>query len=103
MSPFQNSFEGCIEKYFGNEDHHTLYACTVVWYLAPGGVDPYGAIAVDQRYGYNTYANAKVAGFAILDAPPPGSPIVQSRGITSEANLWKPISFGGSMLGRATS
>ena len=86
-APFQNSFEGCIEKYYGNEDHHTLYACTVVWYLAPGGVDPYDTIGVDQRYGYNTYANAKVAGFAILDAPPPGSPIVQSRGITVDGKF----------------
>jgi hypothetical protein len=49
--PFQSSFEADIEKYFGN-DRPTLYACTVYWYLAPGGVDPYGPVSVDDRFFY---------------------------------------------------
>ncbi len=54
--PFQKSFEGCIEKYFGN-DRGTLYACTARWYLSPEGVDPYGPTPVGQRDGY--YSAAK--------------------------------------------
>ncbi|MBN2477268.1 MAG: DUF2961 domain-containing protein [Pirellulales bacterium] len=49
--PFQGSFEGCIEKYFGN-DRGTLFACVACWYLAPGGSDPLGPSPVDQRHGY---------------------------------------------------
>jgi hypothetical protein len=49
--PFQNSFEGCIEKYFPNS-RPTLYAATAFWYLAAGGDDPYGPVPVDQRIGY---------------------------------------------------
>ncbi|MCX7826675.1 MAG: hypothetical protein N2689_14120, partial [Verrucomicrobiae bacterium] len=29
-----------------------LYACTVCWYLAPGGADPYEPQPVEQRHGY---------------------------------------------------
>jgi hypothetical protein len=56
--PFQNSFEGCIEKYFPNEGsvepykRWDLYAAEAFWYLAPGGTDAYGEIPVDQRVGY---------------------------------------------------
>jgi hypothetical protein len=49
--PFQESFEGCIEKYFPNE-RGTLYAATVYWYLAVGGEDPYGPVPVGERVGY---------------------------------------------------
>jgi len=49
--PFQASFEGAIEKYFPNAKP-TLYACTVYWYLAPGGTDPYVPQPLDQRAGY---------------------------------------------------
>lgn len=49
--PFQNSFEGAIEKYFSNQ-RPTLYAATAYWYLAPGGNDPYGPVPVQERVGY---------------------------------------------------
>ena len=49
--PFQESFEGAIEKYFPN-DRPTLYDCTVYWYLAPGGTDPYKAVPLPGRTGY---------------------------------------------------
>ncbi len=55
--PFQNSFEGAIEKYFPN-NRPTLYDCTVYWYLAPGGTDPYGPAALEDRTGY--YIQPKV-------------------------------------------
>lgn len=49
--PFQESFEGCIEKYFPNKKP-TLYAAVAYWYLEPGGKDPYTALPVEQRVGY---------------------------------------------------
>ena len=49
--PFRQSFEGAIEKYRDN-DVPTLYACTVYWYLAPGGIDPYKPVPADQRFFY---------------------------------------------------
>jgi hypothetical protein len=49
--PFQESFEGAIEKYFPN-DKPTLYAATVYWYLAPGGTDPYPPVPLPHRVGY---------------------------------------------------
>ena len=51
--PFIKSFEGIIEKYFGNSIP-TLYASIVYWYLAPGGVDPYEPVPIEQRIGYCT-------------------------------------------------
>lgn len=47
--PFQQSFEGDIEHYFGPE---CRYANTVYWYLAPDGNDPYQPVPADQRTGY---------------------------------------------------
>ena len=49
--PFEKSFEGCIEKYFANK-RPTLYACVPVWYLAPGGVDPFKEVPAPERFGY---------------------------------------------------
>jgi hypothetical protein len=49
--PFQQSFEGCMEKYFLNS-RPTLYASTAYWYLAPGDQDPYTPVPVSQRIGY---------------------------------------------------
>ena len=46
--PFQKSFEADIEKYYPNT-RPALYASTVYWYLAPGGVDPYGAVPIKAR------------------------------------------------------
>ena len=49
--PFQNQFEGDIEKYFAN-DRPTRFAATVYWYLAPGGNDPYLPVPVAERTNY---------------------------------------------------
>jgi hypothetical protein len=49
--PFQESFEGAIEKYYPNAKP-TLYASTVYWYLEPGGEDPYGPVPLAERVGY---------------------------------------------------
>ncbi|MFQ6100384.1 MAG: DUF2961 domain-containing protein [Anaerolineae bacterium] len=49
--PFQQSFEGAIEKYFPN-DRPTLYAAVAYWYLAPGGIDYYRPLPVGERTGY---------------------------------------------------
>jgi hypothetical protein len=49
--PFQKSFNGTLEKYYPNKKP-TLYACTVRWYLAADGVDPYGSVPAAERYGY---------------------------------------------------
>jgi len=51
--PFQQSFEGNIEKYFPNS-RPTLYDAVAFWYLAPGGKDPYKEIPVADRIGYWT-------------------------------------------------
>jgi hypothetical protein len=51
--PFQQSFEGCIEKYYPN-DKPALYAAVAYWYLALGGTDPYQPVPVNQRVGYWT-------------------------------------------------
>ncbi len=51
--PFQQSFEGCIEKYYPNQ-RPTIYASTAYWYLAPGGKDPYAAAPLNERIGYWT-------------------------------------------------
>jgi hypothetical protein len=49
--PFQNTFEGCIEKYMSN-DRPTLYAAVAFWYLSPSGTDPYKPVPVSERIGY---------------------------------------------------
>lgn len=68
--PFMKSFEGCIEKYFDNEERGTLYACTVVWYQVPGGTDPYGPVSAAERHDYYRIPPRKAGGFAILGNPP---------------------------------
>jgi hypothetical protein len=49
--PFTTSFEGCLEKY-DPSGPDLKYANTVVWYLSPDGVDPYGPVPVSERDGY---------------------------------------------------
>lgn len=49
--PFQQSFDGYIEKYYPNS-RPTLYAATAYWYLAPGGKDPYKAVPVKDRLNW---------------------------------------------------
>ena len=67
--PFQKSFEGCIEKYFPNEGG-TLFASTSVWYLAPGGSDPFGPVPVDERFDYWSRTPVIAGGFRVLGTPP---------------------------------
>ncbi len=51
--PFATSFEGYIEKYYGNA-RPTHYAATAYWYLSPDGVDPYKPVRLKDRL--NMYA-----------------------------------------------
>jgi len=49
--PFQESFDGYLEKYFPNK-WPTQYASIVYWYLEPGGTDNLGEVPMNERYGY---------------------------------------------------
>ncbi len=100
--PFQKSFEGCIEKYFPNAPG-TLYACTVCWYLAPGGVDPFASVPVDERHGYYVRLPLELAGFEVLGEPPGNVDAQPMAGFgegkwTHDDHLWwpgaKPGPFG---------
>jgi hypothetical protein len=51
--PFQQSFEGCIEKYQANS-FPVQYSTVAYWYLAAGGQDPLGPVPVQERLGYYT-------------------------------------------------
>jgi hypothetical protein len=77
--PFTESFEGCIEKYFRNQDCGTLYACLPVWYLAPEGNDPYEPLPVQQRHGYYVKPAPQAGGLTVL-GDPPGEVLVQGLG-----------------------
>ena len=46
--PFQKFYEADIEKYYVN-DRPTTYACVSYWYLAPGGMDPYKSVNLEER------------------------------------------------------
>jgi hypothetical protein len=50
--PFQNAFEGCLEKWNYTDESNTRYGMTPFWYLAPGGSDPYGAQPLSARTNY---------------------------------------------------
>jgi hypothetical protein len=67
--PFQESFEGCIEKYYRTEERGTQYACTAVWYLAPNGTDPYTPVPVTERHGYYVNPPLEAGGFRVLNEP----------------------------------
>jgi hypothetical protein len=66
--PFQKSFEGCIEKYYGN-NIGCLFACTACWYQAPGGTDSYEAVPAEQRHGYWVKPEITAGGLKILNDP----------------------------------
>lgn len=83
--PFQTSFEGCIEKYYRTEEKGTLYACTVCWYLAPGGVDPYDPVPVEDRHDYYVKPPAVGGGYRILGEPV-GDPHTQK--MTNYRDKW---------------
>jgi hypothetical protein len=85
--PFQTSFEGCIEKYRRTEEWGTEYACVSCWYLAPGGVDPYGPTPVDQRHDYYVKLPYAAGGFKVLGEPKGN---VQTQGMKNYApRTWK--------------
>ena len=64
--PFAKSFDGYLEKYFPNEVP-TLFACTTVWYLAPGGVDPHGPVPAAERWGYCVRPPTVAGGYLVLE------------------------------------
>lgn len=84
--PFHKSFEACIEKYYKTEERGTLYACLPIWYLAPGGSDPYEPLDVDQRHGYWVNSPLMCGGFKILNAPKGN---VQTQDLTHFKGAWK--------------
>jgi hypothetical protein len=52
--PFQEAFEGYIERYKGNawgSGNLSLYAAVAYWYQRPGGLDPYGPAPLSERIG----------------------------------------------------
>jgi len=82
--PFQKSFEGCIEKYPGND--RTLLACTACWYLDPKGIDPLRPLPVDQRHGYWVTPPQTAGGYRVVGKPK-GS--VQTQGMQAfPAGKW---------------
>ncbi len=48
---FQESFDGYIEKYFGDE-RPCDYSAIAFWYLDSEGTDPYEPVPLSQRVGY---------------------------------------------------
>ncbi len=68
--PFQESFEASIEKYYRLAEKGTKYACTVAWYLAPGGDDRYDPVSVEQRHDYYDTPPLTAGGFRVLGRPP---------------------------------
>jgi len=82
--PFQQSFDGYIEKHFPNS-RPTLYASVVYWYLTPDGTDPYAPVPVADRVGYWTRTAVYVEPDAIegeslkvISQQPPGT--VEAKG-----------------------
>jgi hypothetical protein len=63
--PFDQSFEGCIEK-FDYASPDLRYAATVWWYLSPNGTDPHGRWPVTERVGYDVVPRTVVAGQKII-------------------------------------
>ncbi len=69
--PFQQSFEGCIEKYFKTEEKGTEYACYgLLVPVARTARTPYEPVPAEQRLGYYVNKPAKAGGFQILGTPP---------------------------------
>jgi hypothetical protein len=55
--PFQDSFEGYIERYktatgTWEDDNPNHYAAVAYWYLSADGVDPYRPVPISERLGY---------------------------------------------------
>lgn len=56
--PFQSRFEGCIEKYHG-DNWPLKYAATVYWYQVPGVSDAYPVVPVEERLNYDSLPEIK--------------------------------------------
>ncbi|MBN1854495.1 MAG: DUF2961 domain-containing protein [Pirellulales bacterium] len=67
--PFQKSFEGCIEKYYTNQEKGTLYAVTTCWYLSGDGVDPFDEVPMEQRHDYYVSPPMVCGGFEVVGRP----------------------------------
>lgn len=80
--PFQTSFEGCIEKYYGN-NLGTQYACLACYYQDPQHDDTFEPTPVESRHGYYVKLPPGGAGFTAI-AEPPGS--LEEQGMTG----WRP-------------
>ncbi|NUQ63083.1 MAG: DUF2961 domain-containing protein [Pirellulales bacterium] len=65
--PFHKAFEAAIEKYYKTGEKGTEYACTVNWYLAPGGEDPYEPVPVEKRHNYYAQRPLRAGGFDVLE------------------------------------
>ena len=104
--PFQNSFEGIIEKYFPNE-RGTLYAAVAYWYLNAGGTDPYPAVPVSERAGWwlgssNFHEPGVIEGESLRAKPEPfhhaGSEEMWRYGMNvwsgNEQLVWLPAATG---------
>ncbi len=68
--PFQKSFDGYIEKYYGN-DRPTQYSATAYWYLDSRGEDAYGPVSLSERRDYYTPLTfpLNLAGIVVLESP----------------------------------
>jgi hypothetical protein len=91
--PFQKSFEASIEKYYKNDEKGTLYACTPIWYLAPGGVDPFETVAAGDRVDYWVNVPIKANGFTVINEPQGGVETQDMKGFgegrwTNNQQLW---------------
>ena len=97
--PFQTSFEGCIEKYFKNENP-TLYSAVAYWYLAPGGTDGYAAVpAADRDYWEPDYREPGVIEGESMAITPNHTHVasvswVDRRWSSEEELFWWPVTMG---------
>jgi hypothetical protein len=97
--PFQTSFEGCIEKYFKNENP-TLYSAVAYWYLAPGGTDGYGPVPVaDRDFWEPDYREPGVIEGESMAITPTHTHVagiewVDRRWSSEEQLMWWPVNMG---------
>lgn len=105
--PFQQSFDGYIEKYFPNSKP-TFYAAVAYWYLSPDGKDHYLPQSVSDRVDYlGINTSPAQAGLTegedltILTQQPPSS--VETQDMTEQKGgkwsgnnqlWWKPTAVG---------
>jgi hypothetical protein len=98
--PFQTSFEATIEKFRPNF-FPTRYNSVAYWYLAPGGDDPYDALAVEERVQYlnqpDIPAHERYGYFTrkAYDRPiKPGEPNAARHGNCEEWKDEQPLGWG---------